>query len=163
MASIALTPDHTAGRTLLFRVGSTVYGCDLEAVREIVPQRRATRLPGAPAYVLGLVNLRGTIITVLDVGRRLDAARPAAQDGSIILVEYGNKTVGLAVEQVMDVRVVTLDGRDERPGVGGGDEGAGPREHAGESDAIVREVGRVDDGVVVILDVQAIIRQVLLT
>lgn len=140
-----------------------MYGCDLEAVREIVPQRRATRLPGAPAYVLGLVNLRGTIITVLDVGRRLDPSRPQVQDGSIILVEYGNRTVGLAVEQVMDVRVVMLEGRQDETDAGRGDEGELAWDRTAPADAIVREVGRVDDGVVVILDVQAIIKQVLLT
>src|SRR6478752_4141786 len=76
-----------AARTLLFRVSGSVYGCDIDAVREIIPYRRATRLPGAPPYVQGLINLRGTIVTVLDLGARLDATRPAMRDmgGSIIL------------------------------------------------------------------------------
>ena len=84
LASSETLPESRAtARTLLFRVAGKVYGCDIEAVREIIPYRRATRLPGAPPFVQGLVNLRGTIVTVLDLGARLDPARPPVRDGSI--------------------------------------------------------------------------------
>ena len=144
--------SHT-GRTLLFRVGSAVYGCELAAVREIVPFRRATRLPGAPPYVHGLMNLRGTIVTVVDAGARLEAGRAPVADGSIILIEYGTRVAGLAVEEVLDVRLVALD--PDTLGEGA----AGPEGSAG----VVRGVGRVDDTVVVLLDAPMLVRQVLLT
>jgi purine-binding chemotaxis protein CheW len=106
-----------ARRTLLFRVGDTIYGCDLEAVREIVPFRRPTRLPGAPKYVLGLINLRGTIVMVFDLAVRLEPSRSALADGSIMLVSVGGTTagglpraVGFAVQEVLDVRVLGGDG-----------------------------------------------------
>ena len=83
-------------RLLLFAVAGTVYGCEIGAVREIVPLRRATRLPGAPAYVRGLVNLRGAIVTVIDLAARL-ANGTAADDGSVVLAEFGNKNVGLGL------------------------------------------------------------------
>lgn len=139
----------TDGRTLLFRVGPTIYGCDIQAVREIVPYRRATRLPGAPSYVQGLINVRGTIVTVLDVGVRLapdGVDRAPASEGSIIMVEYGSRTVGLVVEEVMDVRRLAV-GEDE----------------AVDASGVVRGVGRVDETVVVALDVHTLIKQVLLT
>src|SRR5688572_29558867 len=91
-----------AARTLLFRVAGDVYGCDIDRVREIITFRRATRLPGAPPYVQGLINLRGTIVTVLDLGARLDPTRQPMRDagGSIILVEHGARVVGVAVDEV---------------------------------------------------------------
>jgi purine-binding chemotaxis protein CheW len=147
-ASTASPTERATDRTLLFRVGETVYGCDLEAVREILPYRRATRLPGAPTFVQGLINLRGTIVTVLDLGARLHADRPPVDDGSIILVEYGSRTVGVAVEEVMDVRVLTED-EDTLP--------------PDQADGIVRGVGHADDTVVVLLDVHTLIKQVLLS
>src|SRR5688500_19416321 len=66
-------PSETAGalRLLLFVLDGRLYGCDIGAVREVVTFRRATRLPGAPPYVCGLVNLRGTLVTVLDLGLRI--------------------------------------------------------------------------------------------
>jgi purine-binding chemotaxis protein CheW len=137
-----------ATRTLLFRVADRVYGCDIEAVREIIPYRRATRLPGAPRYVQGLINLRGTIITVLDLGARLDAERAPVQEGSIILATHGTRVVGVAVDEVMDVQTIT----EEPIGTNGVD---APR-------GLVRGLGHLDDGVVVLVNIHALVTQVLL-
>ncbi|MEO7455174.1 MAG: chemotaxis protein CheW, partial [Gemmatimonadaceae bacterium] len=75
-------------------------------MREIIPYRRATRLPGAPAYVQGLINLRGTIVTVMDLGVRLDPERAPVREGSIILATYGTRVAGVAVDEVMDVQTI---------------------------------------------------------
>ena len=125
-----------------------MYGCDIEAVREIIPYRRATRLPGAPKYVQGLINLRGTIVTVLDLGVRLDASRAPVRDGSIILATHGARVVGVAVDEVMDVQAI-----DEEPiATSGGDTPRG----------LVRALGHLDDGVVVLVNIHALVTQVLL-
>lgn len=129
-------------------MGDTVYGCEIGGVREILPYRRATRLPGAPPFVQGLINLRGTIVTVLDLGIRLAPGRAPVTDGSIIMAEYGTRTVGIAVEEVMDVRVLAEA------------QGAIPPE---QGDGIVRGVGHAEDTVVVLLDVHTLIKQVLLS
>ena len=134
-------------RLLLFAVAGTVYGCDIGTVREIVPLRRATRLPGAPAYVRGLFNLRGAIVTVIDLAARL-AGGTAAEDGSVVLAEYGNKSVGLAVDEVRDVQILPPD----RFEVATGDVARG---------GIVRGLGHLDGGVVIVLEVPAVIRQVM--
>jgi purine-binding chemotaxis protein CheW len=139
-----------AARTLLFRVAGSVYGCDIDAVREIIPYRRATRLPGAPPHVQGLINLRGTIVTVLDLGSRLDPARPPLRDtgGSIILVEHGTHAVGVAVDEVMDVQPIAEEPLD----AGSGDTRGG----------LVRGLGHLGDDVVVLIDIQMLVTQVLL-
>jgi purine-binding chemotaxis protein CheW len=139
-----------AARTLLFRVAGSVYGCDIDAVREIIPYRRATRLPGAPAHVQGLINLRGTIVTVLDLGARLDASRPAMHDigGSIILAEHGTRVVGVAVDEVMDVQAIA-----EEPVDAGAGEARG---------GLVRGLGHLGDDVVVLIDIHMLVTQVLL-
>ena len=59
-------------------------------MREIVPIRHATRLPGAPSYVRGLINLRGAIVTVIDLATRL-AGSAAVPEGSVVLAEFGHK------------------------------------------------------------------------
>jgi purine-binding chemotaxis protein CheW len=142
-------PDtRVDARTLLFRVADRVYGCDIEAVREIIPYRRATRLPGAPPYIQGLINLRGTIVTVTDLGIRLDAGRAPVREGSIILASVGTRVVGVAVDEVMDVQTIA----EEPVAAGAGD---GPR-------GLVRGLGHLDDGVVVLVDIHALVTQVLL-
>src|SRR5687767_14356223 len=84
-ASIETTADATpaadpsALRLLLFGVGGTVYGCDIASVREIVALRPTTRLPGSPPFVSGLVNLRGAIVTVIDLAMRLGNGAASAE------------------------------------------------------------------------------------
>ena len=149
MASSTTTLEaRTAARTLLFRVAERVYGCDIEAVREIIPYRRATRLPGAPAYVQGLINLRGTIVTVLDLGTRLDPARDPVREGSIILATHGTRVVGVAVDEVMDVQAIT-----EEPLASGAED---------VRRGLVRGLGHLNDGVVVLVDIHVLVTQVLL-
>ena len=166
MASTATTAEQTAApaaaatasqpaspaatiRVLLFALGGQTYGCDIAMVREIIPQRRATRLPGAPPFVLGLINLRGTIVTVLDLGQRLERGA-AKEEGSIVLVEVGPKVVGIAVDDVMDVRALS----EEEIESATADDARG---------GVVRGMGRLnDERVVILLDVITSARQALL-
>jgi purine-binding chemotaxis protein CheW len=131
-------------RALLFRVGTSVYGCDIGLVREIVPFRPTTRLPGAQAHVLGLMNLRGTILTVVDLGSRLEAGRPRIHDGSIIVVGVEGRQVGLAVTDVMDVAPLHVE---STPGA--------------TEDEVVRGLGHLGETVVILLDVPVLVGQVL--
>jgi purine-binding chemotaxis protein CheW len=147
-SSETILESSSATRTLLFRVAERVYGCDIDSVREIVPYRRATRLPGAPAYVQGLINLRGTIVTLLDLGVRLDPMRGPVREGSIILAEHGARVVGIAVDEVMDVQVIM-----EEPIAPSVDDA--PR-------GLVRGLSHLDGGVVVLVDIHALVTQVLL-
>ncbi|MEP6618413.1 MAG: chemotaxis protein CheW [bacterium] len=148
VSSETILESLAAARTLLFSVSDRVYGCDIEAVREIIPYRRATRLPGAPVFVQGLINLRGTLVTVLDLGRRLEPGRAPVREGSIILVEHGPRLVGVAVDEVMDVQAIA-----EEPITNNANE---------STHGLVRGLGRLDDGVVVLVDIHALVTQVLL-
>ncbi len=138
--------ESTETRALLFRVAGRVYGCALDLVREIIPMRPATRLPGAPPWVHGLINLRGTILTVLDLGARLDPAHDLTRDGSIIVVEVGGRMAGLAVGDVMDVAPIAAQSAST-PG----------------ADDLVLGMGHLGDTVVILLDVPALIGQVLVS
>ena len=138
----------SATPTLLFRVGASVFGCDTANVQEIIPLRPATRLPGAPPYVRGLINIRGTIVTVLDLAVRLGAADKPRPGGSILLVRYRERVVGMTVDEVADVRLLDVE-RDDAAVTSAG--------------RIVRGVASVDETPVVVLDLDALIQQVLLT
>ena len=141
--------SRAAARTLLFRVAGTVYGCDIDAVREIIPYRRATRLPGAPPYVQGLINLRGTIVTVLDLGARLDPARaPRAGRVDHPRRRTARASSGVAVDEVMDVQAHR----------GGARRGAA----AARAAALMRGLGHLEDDVVVLVDIHTLVTQVLL-
>jgi purine-binding chemotaxis protein CheW len=140
-----------AQRHLVFGVGGRLYACEVALVREIVPFRRCTRLPGAPPYVCGLINLRGTVVTVLDLGLRLGGEPVNRDEGSVILVERGGRLVGLGVDELRDLQPVSaaaIEAADAR----GAPDGTGA----------VRGVVRLGAEVVVLLDVGSIITQALL-
>jgi chemotaxis signal transduction protein len=124
-----------------------MFGCGIDTVREIVPQRRATRLPGAPPSVQGLINLRGTIVTVVDLALWLGADRPASPDGSIVLVDHGTRVAGVAVDEVLDVQMVAVE------------DVAGT---AGDRNGAVRGMGRLGATVVILLDITSLIKQALI-
>lgn len=107
MASIESTAELQLQRFLLFGVAGRLCACDLEVVREIVSTRAATRLPGAPDWVLGIINLRGTLVTVVDLAIRFGAAAGGAK--SIVVVEAAGKSFGISVDEVRDVQAVAED------------------------------------------------------
>jgi len=135
-----------AASALLFRVGEHLYGCDIADAQEIILLRPMTRLPGAPAFVRGLINMRGTIVTVFDLGLRLDPSRSPVTEGSILLVRYHDRVVGVIVEEVADVRALDVESRDD-----------------GGNDGIVRGVAMTDGAPVVLLEFETMIKQVLLS
>ena len=150
MDSIAQIPDAPTFPTLLFRVGRDLYGSKVTSAQEAIPLRNTTRVPGAPAYVRGLINLRGTIVTVIDLGARLDATHTGSDEGSILLVRQngGDRIVGVVVDEVLDVRSLAID-EDATP--------------AGARGGMTRGLTMIDDTTVVILDLDALISKVLLS
>jgi purine-binding chemotaxis protein CheW len=136
-----------ATSALLFRAGRTVFGADGVDVRELIPLGDVTRLPGAPPFVRGLINVRGTIVTILDLGVRLDPSATPIMEGSILLVRHRDRLVGVVVDEVADVRQLEVD-------VSGASQAAGD---------LVRGVATLDGAPVVVLDLGALIRQVLLS
>jgi purine-binding chemotaxis protein CheW len=147
------------------RAGTAVYGCDVLCAQEIIPLRRMTRLPGAPEYVRGLINVRGTIVTVIDLGARVEPGRAVTSDGVILLVRTASGTtgggggggaggatrlIGLVVEEVMDVEELVVEpvDRADAPGIVSG---------VGHAEATAGG----GSAAVVVLDLDSLIKQVL--
>src|SRR5712671_7415156 len=95
-------PHVPTRRLLAFNLGGGTFACDMDAFREIVPSQRTTRLPGAPDTVCGLINLRGTIVTVIDGGISLRKPPCARTNGLTLLVDYFERLVGIGVDDVRD-------------------------------------------------------------
>ncbi|MEP6689637.1 MAG: chemotaxis protein CheW, partial [Gemmatimonadaceae bacterium] len=75
----------------------------LASAAEVLPARALTRYPGAPRSIAGLTNVRGTVVTVIDLGARLHEQSSNRPNGSILLVTYRGRPVGLAVDDVVDI------------------------------------------------------------
>ena len=99
---------------LSFRLGTEEYGIDILAVREIRAFERPTRIANAPAFILGVVNLRGVIVPIVDLRIKFGMAEPA-YDGStvVIILNVANRVLGIVVDSVSDV--LPLREEDIRP------------------------------------------------
>lgn len=96
--------DETERELLSFLVGGQDYSVDIMSVREIRGAAKATPLPRSPDFVLGVINLRGTVLPVMDLSRRLGMDRQAELDRNVIIVvAVGDQTVGLLVDAVSDI------------------------------------------------------------
>ena len=93
-----------------FTVGNVDYGVPVEQVREVRDVQAVTPIPGAPSYVEGVTNLRGQIITVMDLRRRLNLQNVEGGGEKIIVVELGKIAVGVVVDSVTEVS--TIAGKD---------------------------------------------------
>ena len=92
--TVAEEPQIPTRRLLVFEIAGNGYACEMDAFREIVPNQEMTRLPGAPDTVCGLINLRGTIVTVIDGGTALGKPAFKRADGLILLVDYVERLLG---------------------------------------------------------------------
>ncbi|HHW54360.1 MAG: chemotaxis protein CheW [bacterium] len=104
MAKEAQIQFQEEQQLVVFRLGSEEYGVDILQVQEIKRMLDITRVPQAPDFIEGVINLRGQIIPVLDLRRRF--AFPAAErtaDTRIIVVNIGELIIGLIVDTVLEV------------------------------------------------------------
>ena len=95
---------------IAFRMGSQEFCVDIMSVREIRGWTKATVLPKSASFVRGVVNLRGTVLPIVDLAARLGfpAAEPTARH-VIIVAQIGEQTVGLLVDAVSDILTVTAE------------------------------------------------------
>ena len=89
---------------LVFSIAGRTRCADIDDVREIVPITPATRLPGAPGHVRGLINLRGVLVTVMDAALCLYGVAADGADASILLVERRGRLAGVIVDNVFDIQ-----------------------------------------------------------
>jgi purine-binding chemotaxis protein CheW len=89
---------------VVFELGGELYGVEISRVHEIIRLQTVTRVPRAPAFVEGVINLRGKVIPVVDLRRRfgLESAEHT-RASRIVVVEIGDQVVGIIVDGVSEV------------------------------------------------------------
>lgn len=110
---------------LTFRCGGQGFAVDIMAVREIRSWSRPTPLPHAPSYMRGMVNLRGSVLPVMDLAERL--GQPPTKDSLrnvIIVVQQGHRVHGLLVDAVSDIVHPTSEQMQDIPEMGSGEDHA---------------------------------------
>lgn len=137
--------DNTQIREFLaFRLRDEEYGVNILRVQEIRSYEKPTALANTPADILGVVNLRGVIVPIIDLRVRLRLAQAAYDTHTVVIVvNVGQRVVGLVVDSVSDV--LTLQPEQMRPV---------PALDSGFASEHLLALGSVDDRMLILLDIE---------
>jgi purine-binding chemotaxis protein CheW len=135
---------------VIFDLGCEQYGVEISQVREIIRPKDMTRIPNAPNYVEGVINLRGKVTTIINLGRRLgflDEGRGEKEGKRIIVVDYEDAPIGMLVDNVRDVKRLSSDDMEELP----------PLISKNLKGEFLRSVGKIGEELILIVDLNKIL------
>jgi purine-binding chemotaxis protein CheW len=133
--------DTQEGKYLTFVIGKEDFGIDIRYVTEIIGIQGITEVPGVPAHVKGVINLRGKVIPVMDVRLRFGVdERPYDDRTCIIVINIDEQPVGLIVDRVLEVLDIQKDEIEPTPMI-----------QKGKSNRFIQGLGKVGDQVKILL------------
>ena len=132
------------GEFLTFALSAEEYGVDILKVQEIRGYDAVTRLPDAPAHIKGVINLRGTIVPVVDMRVKFRLERADYGPTTVMIVlNVGGRVVGMVVDSVSDVVTLTPDQVKPAPDLG-----------ASVAAEYLRGLGTVGERMLILLDIE---------
>lgn len=133
-------------RYLTFELAKEQYGVEILRVKEIIGYQQPTRIPRTPPFVLGVLNLRGAIIPIIDLRAKLEMSSHEIDDKTaIVIATMHEASIGFVVDQVQDVANISEEEIGESPQFGG------------EIDtSFLKGVAKSEKRVVMILDLEKI-------
>lgn len=137
----------SALQIVCFKVGKEEYGIDILKVQEILKLPKITPLPKSAEFIMGVMDLRGKVIPIIDLSKRFRIENGGAGVGKrAIVVDIRKKRVGLAIDSVS--HVVKVDGKDIEPP---------PPIVKGISGRYIVGIAKLAEGFVIVLDIEQIL------
>jgi purine-binding chemotaxis protein CheW len=119
MSSVLKQKESQFNRWVTYRLADEVYGINVMQVQEVLRMSEIAPVPGAPSCVLGIINLRGNVVTVVDARELFGLSRSDATDQTrIMIVEINKLIVGLLVDSVAEVVNIQNSDIDSAPNIG---------------------------------------------
>jgi purine-binding chemotaxis protein CheW len=113
------TSDDPILQWVTFKLAGETYGINVMQVQEVLRYSEIAPVPGAPAYVLGIINLRGNVVTVIDTRHRFGLSSGELTDNTrIVIIEADNHVVGILVDSVAEVVYLRQSEMETAPNVG---------------------------------------------
>jgi purine-binding chemotaxis protein CheW len=130
-----------------FNIGDEEFGVDILKVQEINRMLDVTRVPNAPEYVDGVINLRGKVIPIIDLRRRFGMERKEHDKNTrIVVVELSGKVVGFVVDAVSEVLRIPKSVTEPPPPI-----------VAGIDAEYITAVGKLEDRLLILLDLEKVL------
>ncbi|HLA75242.1 MAG TPA: chemotaxis protein CheW [Gammaproteobacteria bacterium] len=125
-----------------FRLDNETYGVNVMLVQEVLRVSEIAPVPGAPDYVLGIINLRGNVVTVIDTRKRFGLAPRDMDDSTrIVIIEIEKQVIGILVDSVAEVVDLRMSEIETAPNVGND-----------ESSKFIQGVATRDDELLILVD-----------
>lgn len=141
------TYSHNELQLVVFKLGREEYGVSILQVQEIKRMTDITRVPHTPDYIKGVMNLRGSVLPVLDLKRRLSLPpQEYSDDTRIIIVKVEEITIGIIVDAVSEVLTIGQENIEPPQSVTGG-----------VIANYLSGVGKLDDRLLILLNLETII------
>jgi purine-binding chemotaxis protein CheW len=132
-----------------FNIGGEEFGVDILQVQEINRMLDVTRVPNAPEYVDGVINLRGKVIPIVNLRRRFGMDRKERDKNTrIVVVELGGQVVGFVVDAVSEVLRISRSVTEAPPSIVGG-----------VRDEYITAVGKLEDRLLILLDLNKVLSE----
>ncbi len=146
-ATASQTNENEGTEYLSFGIGDHEYSIDIMSVREIRGWTKTTSLPHAPKFVRGVINLRGTVLPVVDLAMRLGLEETEPEDRNVIVVvDVGSRVIGLRVDAVSDILSFSPDQLQSPPDAA-----------VSNNTPFVKALTILDDRMVRLLDLDAVV------
>lgn len=115
MSTLTIIPEN-AKPYVTFRIGDQLFALPVAAVRDVMRMAALTPVPLAPPVIAGLMNLRGQLVTALDMRARLALTpRPDSMPGMLVMVEQDGERFALVVDTIVDVATLADEDAEEVP------------------------------------------------
>lgn len=139
----------TDKKYLIFNLGREIYGIDVFGINNIVQMAKITKVPGVSKNYLGIIDLRGEIVPVMSLQRRMNISEsPFTDDSYIVVLEIGkDKLVGVVVDDVTEVITISDDAMEN------------PTPFIKKEDSIVKSVAKRGKDLISIIDVDNLVEQ----
>lgn len=132
-----------------FRLADETYGINVMHVQEVLRITEIAPVPGAPSYVLGIINLRGNVVTVIDTRSRFGLPSTETDDSSrIVIIESEKQVVGILVDSVAEVVELKVAEIDSAPNVGND-----------ESSRYIQGVANRTDDLLIVVDLNKLLTE----
>jgi purine-binding chemotaxis protein CheW len=133
---------------LSFRLGGEEYGIDILKVQEIRGYEQPTKIANAPAFIKGVINLRGTIVPILDLRLKFNLEQAEYNTFTVVIIlNVANRVVGVVVDSVSDVLELTKDEIRPAPEFGGAVDAG-----------FITGLGSVADRMLILMDIEQLVR-----
>ena len=104
-----------AGRYICFNLGSQEYGVPLLSIKEVLGLPEVTAIPQTPSHFLGIMNLRGNVISVMDLRAKIGLKSSNTDETSVMIFDLGNYLLGVVVDKINAVIIIEDSEISERP------------------------------------------------